>query len=74
MESMEQACSEIVRIQNIPQARDGEDVKELVRQYLSSDATGKWLLIVDNADDIRLLFGYSRHVTKRPLRRQQAAM
>jgi hypothetical protein len=58
MESMELACGEIARICKIPQATDGdEDVKELVREYLSSDATGKWLLIVDNADDINLVFG-----------------
>ena len=58
MESMEQACSEIARTRKIPHAtNDDEDVKELVRQYLNSDAAGKWLLIVDNADDINLLFG-----------------
>jgi hypothetical protein len=58
MESMEQACSEIARTWKIPHTTDGdEDVKELVRQYLSSDAAGKWLLIVDNADNINLLFG-----------------
>ena len=58
MESMEQACADIVRIQGIPQSReDKEDIKELVRQYLSDEAAGKWLLIVDNADDMELLFG-----------------
>lgn len=62
MESMEQACSEIVRIRKIPQATDDEDVKELVRQCLSSNAAGKWLLIVDNADDINLLFGGGQQV------------
>jgi hypothetical protein len=57
MESMEQACGEIARILEIPRADDKEDVKELVRQHLSNEATEKWLLIVDNADDISLLFG-----------------
>jgi tetratricopeptide (TPR) repeat protein len=57
MESMEQACSEIARTLKIPQATNNEDVKELVKQYLSSDAAGKWLLIVDNADDMNLIFG-----------------
>ena len=39
-----------------PQTADAdEDVKEVVREYLSSDAAGKWLLIVDNADDINLI-------------------
>jgi tetratricopeptide (TPR) repeat protein len=58
MESMEQACGEIARILEIPRATDAkEDVKELVRQYLSNNRAGKWLLIVDNADDMNLLFG-----------------
>lgn len=34
------------------------DVKELVKTALS-DSTGSWLLIIDNADDSRLLFGES---------------
>ncbi|KAL8898373.1 MAG: hypothetical protein Q9207_006736 [Kuettlingeria erythrocarpa] len=33
-----------------------EDPKESVRRYLNSDAAGKWLLIVDNADDEEILF------------------
>ena len=58
MESIEQACSEIMRILKLPEVTDDtEDAKELVRQYLSSDNAGKWLLIVDNADDSNLLFG-----------------
>jgi tetratricopeptide (TPR) repeat protein len=56
MESVEQACSEIAKALKIPNTTEDEDVKELVRQHLSSDAAGKWLLIVDNADDINLLF------------------
>jgi tetratricopeptide (TPR) repeat protein len=58
MESMEQACSDIARIRGIPPAVDDkEDIKELVRQYLNDEAAGQWLLIVDNADDMELLFG-----------------
>ena len=34
-----------------------EDVKELVRQHLSTQVAVKWLLIVDNVDDIDVLFG-----------------
>ena len=57
MESMAQACADIASIRGIPQAADDkEDIKELVRQYLSDKAAGQWLLIVDNADDIELLF------------------
>ena len=55
---MEQACGDIARIRGIPRVADGkEDIKELVRQYLSAEAAGQWLLIVDNADDMDLLFG-----------------
>jgi tetratricopeptide (TPR) repeat protein len=58
METVEQACNEIARIRKIPQAADGKkDIRELVKQYLSNGAAGKWLLIVDNADDTNLLFG-----------------
>lgn len=38
-----------------------EDVKELVRQGISSDVAGKWLLIVDNADDVDLIVGVAQH-------------
>ena len=58
MESMEQACNDIARIRGISQATDDkQDIKELVRRYLSSEVAGQWLLIVDNADDMDLVFG-----------------
>jgi hypothetical protein len=61
LESFEQACAEIARTLRIPPAAgDKEDVKELVRQYLSMKRAGKWLLIVDNADDIEMVFGAGR--------------
>jgi tetratricopeptide (TPR) repeat protein len=57
METMEQACGDIARTLKIPGVADGEeDVKELVKRYLSSGAAGKWLLIVDNADDMKVIF------------------
>ena len=34
-----------------------EDPKETVRRYLSGETAGKWLLVVDNADDEEVLFG-----------------
>lgn len=37
-------------------------MKELVRQCLSRNAAGKWLLIVDNADNINLFFGGGQQV------------
>ncbi|KAF9774842.1 hypothetical protein IL306_007124, partial [Fusarium sp. DS 682] len=38
-------------------SEDEDDVKDLVCQYLSSDKAGKWLFIMDNADDEELIFG-----------------
>ncbi|KAJ5415855.1 hypothetical protein N7465_004550 [Penicillium sp. CMV-2018d] len=56
LESFEQACSQIAKELQIHQNADGESAMELVRRQLSSDKAGKWLFIVDNADDIDLLF------------------
>jgi tetratricopeptide (TPR) repeat protein len=58
MESFEQACVEIAQELGIAQAADKEeDAKELVKQYLSSSRAGRWLLVVDNADDLDIMFG-----------------
>jgi tetratricopeptide (TPR) repeat protein len=58
MESMEQACVNIALARGIPQAADTkQDVKELVKQHLSSEAAGRWLLIVDNADEMSVMLG-----------------
>ena len=61
MESFEQACVEIVEALSIPQAASKEeDAKELVKQWLSSSRSGRWLLVVDNADDPDILFRTGR--------------
>jgi tetratricopeptide (TPR) repeat protein len=58
MESFEQACAGIAKALRIPYAAGGEeDVKELVQQHLSSSRAGRWLLVVDNADDVDIFFG-----------------
>jgi hypothetical protein len=59
MESFEQACASVAKALHISQADSGndEDVKELVQQYLSSSRAGRWLLVVDNADDVDIFFG-----------------
>ena len=60
-ESFEQACIEIARNLRISQAiGDREDVKELVRRHLSTDRAGQWLMIVDNADDMDVMYGSDR--------------
>ncbi|KAI6080131.1 hypothetical protein F4821DRAFT_84203 [Hypoxylon rubiginosum] len=58
--SFEQAYTEIAR-QLAIRSEKGEDLKESVQRYLNSEAAGKWLLIVDNADDYNLFFGPSHH-------------
>ncbi|KAH7380133.1 hypothetical protein BKA66DRAFT_571209 [Pyrenochaeta sp. MPI-SDFR-AT-0127] len=58
MESFEQACVSIVAALRIGQAGSGEDdAKEILRDYLSTERAGRWLIVLDNADDSRLLFG-----------------
>ena len=58
MESFEQACAEVARILDISQVvEDKEDAKELVKRQLSSERAGRWLLIVDNADDMEIVTG-----------------
>ncbi|KAL2671494.1 hypothetical protein Neosp_014084 [[Neocosmospora] mangrovei] len=56
MASFEQACTTIVNKFGIKCAGD-EDPKEIIREFLSSDEAGKWLLIIDNADDMSVLYG-----------------
>lgn len=60
MASFEQACTELVKKLNIQCTDEKEDAKELVRQHLSSQDLGSWLLIVDNADDIEILDGLAQ--------------
>ena len=55
-ETFEQGCRDIVRVCSI-RANPGEDPKSVVQRHLSSDAAGKWLLIVDNSDEREILFG-----------------
>ena len=56
VESFEQAYREIAKTVGIRSvSNEEEDVKEAVRRYLSATSAGKWLLIVDNADDMDIL-------------------
>ena len=58
MESFEQAYAEVTRQLGISRAGDGEDdVKEQLKQYLSTARAGKWLWVADNADDAGILLG-----------------
>ncbi|KAI1740902.1 hypothetical protein F4680DRAFT_418071 [Xylaria scruposa] len=55
-ESFEKAYVEMARRFKI-QVKVDEDLKEAVRRYLESEQAERWLLIVDNADDMAILFG-----------------
>jgi len=57
--SFEQTYTEMGRKLPIQRGSEDEDPKESVRRYLSSEAAGPWLLVVDNADDMDVLFGSS---------------
>jgi tetratricopeptide (TPR) repeat protein len=58
LESFEQACADIAKALHIPKtAGDEENTKEQVREWLSAGRAGKWLLVIDNADDPDIVFG-----------------
>ena len=58
MASFEQACVDIARALHIPLAAGEEGAaRELVKQHLSTRQAGRWLLVLDNADDTSILFG-----------------
>ncbi|KAI8945770.1 acyl transferase/acyl hydrolase/lysophospholipase [Xylaria longipes] len=54
--TFQQACTEAVKRLAIQATKD-EDPKELLQQYLNSDKAGKWLLIIDNIDEMKILLG-----------------
>jgi tetratricopeptide (TPR) repeat protein len=50
--TFEKDILEIGKTLNVPGIQDEKaDVKNLVKQYLSQDSAGNWLMILDNADD-----------------------
>lgn len=57
-DSFEQAYREIGILLRIPGVQDAKySFKQLVQTKLSDERFGEWLMVVDNADDVRLLFG-----------------
>ncbi|TRX89188.1 hypothetical protein FHL15_009886 [Xylaria flabelliformis] len=54
--AFQQACTEAVKRLAIQATKD-EDAKELLQQYLKSDQARKWLLIIDNIDEMDILLG-----------------
>ncbi|KAG5791001.1 hypothetical protein H9Q69_009946 [Fusarium xylarioides] len=57
-ESFEQACVEVARLLGTKDP-NASDAKQVVRDYLQQPSSGRWLLIVDNADDEDMVFGDS---------------
>ena len=57
MEKVEQAYLQIGHFLQIPGINEEKvDVKQLVKQKLSQESAGEWLLILDNADDADMWF------------------
>ncbi|KAI8625843.1 acyl transferase/acyl hydrolase/lysophospholipase [Xylariaceae sp. FL1651] len=56
--NFQQACTEVVKRLAIQAAND-EDPREVLQNYLDSDKAGKWLLVIDNADEMEIVFGSS---------------
>jgi hypothetical protein len=62
-ETFERAVEGIAKQLKIRIATDSsEDVKEVIREYLSAPRAGKWLLIVDNADDMSVVSGLRQYL------------
>ncbi|OAL45572.1 hypothetical protein IQ07DRAFT_576125 [Pyrenochaeta sp. DS3sAY3a] len=58
METFEQAYADVAIALGIQDPTEAKvDVKPAVQKHLSSKSSGKWLLIVDNADDMEILTG-----------------
>ncbi|OTA80267.1 hypothetical protein M434DRAFT_86558, partial [Hypoxylon sp. CO27-5] len=57
-ETFTQAYIEIAKLLKVDNEKN-EDLRLSVKRYLCSEAAGKWILIVDNADKMEVLFGSS---------------
>jgi len=56
--SFEKSYRDIGQVLEIPGIiEDKADVKVLVKTFLSQESAGRWLLIIDNADDVEMLYG-----------------
>ncbi|KAJ5141434.1 hypothetical protein N7526_002429 [Penicillium atrosanguineum] len=55
LESFKQVYWQIANELQIHQNASDENVMELVQGHLNSDKAGKWLLVIDNADEIGLV-------------------
>ena len=61
-ERLRKAFDDIAKEVGIPGHQDpGADTLQLVQKWFESDASGRWLLIVDNLDDTELLYPSKPH-------------
>ena len=57
-ETVERALEEIaVSLGLLSDSENQKDAKKLLRRHLSAPAAGKWLMIVDNIDEMKILHG-----------------
>ena len=64
-ECLRKAFDEIAKQVKIPGHQDpGADTPRLVKEWLESDASGQWLLVVDNVDDTELLYPSKAHCVR----------
>ena len=63
----EQAFKEIGRKLKIPLSNDPNvDALQVVKEWLSADENGSWLMVVDNADDMEVLYGPGSNQRNKP--------
>jgi len=58
-----------LRLPDLMSAAEYVDVKLVVKEYLSQESAGQWMLIVDGADDMDIVFGGSSGGGPAPFRR-----
>ena len=64
-ERLRKAFDDIAKQVKIPGHQDpGADTPRLVKGWFESDASGQWLLIVDNVDDTELLYPSKAHCVR----------
>ena len=64
-ERLRKAFDDIAKQVKIPGHQDpGADTPRLVKEWFESDASGQWLLIVDNVDDTELLYPSKAHCVR----------
>ena len=65
VERLRKTFDDIAKEVDIPGHQDPKaDTLQLVKKWLESDASGRWLLIVDNLDDTELLYPSKSHCVR----------